>query len=257
MTRKDFTWSTTANFGILLSNPVEETDTSGNRVQISTGAQFQGIVPPKVYQVKGKSWGQLIGTAIKRNSDGIAEVDPATGFYVGQDNHDFGSVVPKFTGGIVNTLTYKNFILNFSIDYQVGGKFFSLSEMWGTYSGLLAPTAATNDKGWNVRDDVSVGGGVHVVGVSSVDEHTPVDMYVNAQDYFHGLGGGNAISDYFLHSLTYVKLREVGVGYNLPVTKFGVKWIKGITATVIARNPLMIYRETRNFDPSEITAVQG
>jgi len=259
MSRKDFTWGATANFGLLLSNPVEKTDTAGNRVQISTGAQFQGIVPPKVYQVKGKSWGQLIGTAIKRNSDGIAEVDPTTGLYVGEANHDFGSVVPKFTGGIVNTLTYKNFILNFNIDYQVGGKFFSLSEMWGTYSGLLAPTAATNDKGWNVRDDVSLGGGVHVVGVSSVDEKTPVDMYVDAQSYFHNLGGSNAIADYFIHSLTYVKLRELSVGYQLPVDKFGSnwKWVKGITASVVARNPFMIYRETQNFDPSEISGVYG
>jgi len=259
MSQKDFTWNASANVGILLTNPVEKTDTAGNKIQISTGAQFQGIVPPKVYQVAGKSWGQLVGTAIKRNSDGAAEVDPTTGFYVGEANHDFGSVVPKFTGGLVNTLTYKNFILNFSIDYQVGGKFFSLSEMWGTYSGLLAPTAATNDKGWNVRDDVGLGGGVHVVGVSSVDEKTPVDMYVPAQDYFHNLGGSNAIADYFIHSLTYVKLRELSVGYALPVEKFGAnwKWVHGITASVVARNPLMIYRESRNFDPSEISGVYG
>ena len=264
MTRKDFSWEITTTFSKLLSNPVVKTDTAGSKIQISTGAAFQGIVPPKVYQVPGKDaagndyrWGQLVGTAIKRNADGIAEVDPATGLYVGEANHIFGSVVPKINGGFVNTLTYKNFVLNFSIDYQVGGKFFSLSEMWGTYSGLLAPTAATNDKGWNVRDDVSLGGGVHVTGVSSVDEKTPVDMYVDAQSYFHNLGGNNAIADYFIHSLTYVKLREIGLGYNLPVQKFGVKWLKGITATVVARNPVMIYRQSRNFDPSEISGVYG
>jgi TonB-linked SusC/RagA family outer membrane protein len=265
MTRKDFTWELTKTFGYLISNPVLATDTAGNRVQISTGAQFQGIVPPKVYQVApdkttGKTyrWGQLVGTAIKRNADGLAIIDASTGNYVTEANHIFGSVVPRITGGLVNTLTYKNFVLNFNIDYQVGGKFFSLSEMWGTYSGLLAPTAATNDKGWNVRDDVSVGGGVHVVGVSSIDEKTPVDMYVDAQSYFHGLGGGNAIADYFVHSLTFVKLREIALGYNLPVSKWNaVKWVKGITATIVARNPVIIYRETRNFDPSEISGVYG
>jgi TonB-linked SusC/RagA family outer membrane protein len=257
ISRKDFNWQVTKTFGYLLSNPVVETDTAGNRVQISSGAFFSGIVPPKVYQVKGKAWGQLIGTSIKRNKDGLAEIDPNTGLYATEQNHDFGSVVPKITGGLVNTFSYKNFVLNFNIDYQFGGKFFSLSEMWGTYSGLLAPTAATNDKGWNVRDDVSVGGGVHVVGVSSVDEKTPVDMYVDAQTYYHGLGGGNAIADYFVHSLSFVKLREVGLGYQLPVEKFGVKWIKGITATLTARNPVLLYRETRNFDPSEISGIYG
>ena len=249
MTRKDFTWDVTTTFYKLLKNPVIETDTAGNRIQIATGAAFQGIVPPKVYQVKGAAWGQLIGTAIKRNAAGLAIVNPTTGEYVTEANHSFGSVVPTINGGLVNTLTYKSFVLNFSLDYQVGGKFFSLSEMWGTYSGLLAPTAATNDKGWNVRDPVAMGGGVHVTGVSSVDERTPVDMYVDAHYYFQGFGGGNAIADYFVHSLTFVKLREVGLGYNLPVSKWGVKWVKGIMATLVARNPLMIYRETQQLRP--------
>ena len=257
MTKKDFSWELTKTFSYIVKNPVIETDTAGNRVQVSTGAAFQGIVPPKVYQMKGKSWGQLVGTAIKRNVDGLYVINPATGAFVTEANHDFGTVVPKVTGGLVNTLTYKNFVLNFSIDYQVGGKFFSLSEMWGTYSGLLAPTAATNDKGWNVRDDVSIGGGVHIVGVSSVDEKTAVDMYVNAQDYFHNLGGSNAIADYFVHSLTFVKLREIALGYNLPISKWNLRWVKGINATVVARNPLLIYRESRNFDPSEISGVYG
>ncbi len=277
--QKNFTWNVTTTFSKILSDKIVSTDSSYDNVQISAGAYFSGIVPPKVYQlapvlqdgdgnkVTGANgnyvhheytWGQLVGTAIKRNSAGLPEIDPNSLTYATENFHDFGSVLPTITGGLVNTFTYKNFILNFSIDYQVGGKFFSLSEMWGTYSGLLAPTAATNDKGMNVRDPVSLGGGVHVVGVSSVDEKTPVDGYVDAQDYFHGLGGGNAISDYFVHSLTYVKLRELSVGYNVPTDKFmKAHWIKGITVTATARNPWMIYRETQNFDPSEISGVYG
>lgn len=256
MSKRDFTWDVTKTFSYLLSNQVEQTDTSNSRIQISTGASFSGIVPPKVYQVAGQRWGQLMGTAIKRNADGVPVVN-ADGSYVTEQNHAFGSVVPRITGGLVNNLTFKNITLNFSIDYQFGGKFFSLSELWGTYSGLLAPTAATNDKGYNVRDAVSLGGGVHVVGVSPTDLKTPVDKYVDAQTYFHGLGGGNAIADYFIHSLSYVKLREISIGYNLPVRQWNMGWVKGINASVTARNPLMIYRETRNFDPSEISGVYG
>jgi len=279
MRKRDFTWNVNATFSKILSDVIKQTDSSYDNVQISSGAYFSGIVPPKVYQLapvlydgsgnkvtdaNGKyiphqyTWGQLVGTAIKRNSAGLPEIDPNSLTYATDQFHDFGTVLPSINGGLVNTFTYKNFIVNFSIDYQVGGKFFSLSEMWGTYSGLLAPTAATNDKGMNVRDPVSVGGGVHVVGVSSVDEKTPVDAYVDAQTYFHGLGGGNAISDYFVHSLTYVKLREVSLGYNIPVEKFTkAQWIHGITVTATARNPWMIYRETQNFDPSEISGVYG
>ncbi|MFX9035006.1 hypothetical protein ABTN36_18545, partial [Acinetobacter baumannii] len=86
-------------------------------------------------------------------------------------------VVPKTNGGIVNSFSYKNFTFGFNLDYQVGGQFFSLSEMWGNFSGILAETAAINDNGKNVRNDVGAGGGVHVIAVSSVDQKTPVDKY--------------------------------------------------------------------------------
>lgn len=258
ITTKNFSWQVTKTFSYLISDVVEKTDNANNDILIASGAAFSGIVPPKVYQSYGKEWGQLRGTTITRSASGQAVLDPVTGAYVTTQNAYLGSVVPKYNGGLVNTFMYKNFILNFSLDYQIGGKFFSLSEMWGTYSGLLATTATTNDKGWNVRDDVSVGGGVHVKGVSAADQKTPVDMYVDGYTYFHNLAGSNAISDPFLHSLTYVKLRQLSVGYMLPVGKMGLaKVFKSAQATLIAKNPVIIYRETKNFDPSEISNVQG
>jgi hypothetical protein len=258
ITTKDFSWQVTKTFSYLISDKVIETDAAGNDILIASGAAFSGIVPPKVYQSKGREWGQLRGTTIQRNAAGQPVLDPVTGAYVTLQNQYLGSVVPKYNGGLINTFTYKNFVFNFSLDYQIGGKFFSLSEMWGTYSGLLANTAATNDKGWNVRDDVSMGGGVHVKGVSVADQKTPVDMYVDGYTYFHNLAGTNAISDPFMHSLTYVKLRQVAIGYMLPVNKMGLtKVFKTAQATLISKNPLLIYRESKNFDPSEISNVQG
>ena len=128
--------------------------------------------------------GQLIGGGIKRNDAGDLVINPNNGNYVADVNKHWGSVVPKTNGGIVNTFTYKRFTLGFNLDFQSGGKFFSLSEMWGGFSGITEATAATNDKGKNVRDAVSAGGGVHVKGVSSVDLKTVVDTYVPADAYF-------------------------------------------------------------------------
>jgi hypothetical protein len=166
--------------------------------------------------------------------------------------------VPKTTGGLINTLNYKDFTLAFSLDYQFGGKFFSLSEMWGNFSGLLDETAATNDKGKNVRDAVADGGGVHVVGVSSVDEKTPIDRYIEAQDYFHQFYF-NQVAEPFIHDLTFVKVREASLGYRIPVKKIGgvSKYVNGATFSVIARNPWIIHRDSKNFDPSEISGFQG
>jgi hypothetical protein len=104
---------------------------------------------------------------------------------------------------------------------------------------------------------VADGGGVHVVGVAAADGKTPVDMYVDAQTYFHGLFGNNVIEPY-IHSLTFVKLREVSLGYSIPVQKMKIgKVIKGATISVVSSNTWLIYRETKNFDPSEIQGVQG
>jgi hypothetical protein len=233
---------------------VVETDETGGRILLA-GGSF-GTRFARAFQEQGKDWGQLIGGGIKRNAEGQPLLD-ANGLYVVDTDKHWGSVVPKVTGGLVNTLTWKALTFNFNIDYQVGGKFFSLSEMWGHYSGLFEATAASNDKGWNVRDDVSQGGGVHVVGVKAADEKTPVDTYVDAQTYFHQFYNAQ-IAEPYIHSLTYVKLRELSLGYRIPIAKttFG-EWFKAATLSVVARNPLIIYRETKNFDPSEISGVQG
>ena len=170
-------------FGYLIKNPIKNLYQDQQSVLLSGGAF--GTRFARAFQELGSDWGQLIGGGIKRNSEGLMVVDPNTGYYIRDLDKHWGSVVPKATGGFINTLAYKNFVLNFSLDYQIGGKFFSLSESWGDYSGLLDETAATNDKGNNVRDAVANGGGVHVVGVSSVDLKTPVDKYVTGINYFH------------------------------------------------------------------------
>jgi hypothetical protein len=178
------------------------------------------------------------------------------GLYVADANTNFGSVLPKYTGGIQNTFNvFKNFVFNVNIDYQWGGKFFSLSDMWGSYSGLTARTATLNDKGNSIRDAVVDGGGVHVFGVDGTGK--PVDYYVEAKDYYHNLVNRNVFDD-FLYDLTFVKLRELSVGYKIPVSKLNVgKWIQSATFSVMARNFWLIYAKTKDFDPSEINSVYG
>lgn len=255
MTRRDFEWTVNKTFGYLIKNPIVELLPGQNRILLAGGAF--GTRFARAFHELGQDWGQLIGGGIARNEDGLPLLD-ASGMYVRDADKHYGSVVPKMTGGLVNTFYYKGFTFNFNIDYQFGGKFFSLSEMWGHYSGLLESTAATNDKGMNVRDAVSDGGGVHVVGVAAADGKTPVDMYVDAQTYYHQFYSSQ-IAEPFVHGLSFVKLREVSLGYRVPVAKLGRvgNVLKGATISLVARNPLLLYRETESFDPSEISGLQG
>jgi TonB-linked SusC/RagA family outer membrane protein len=263
---KDFNWDVTKTFGWLVKNPVTKIVEGQTRIQPSGvgwfGARFSGgtLQYASAYQVLNKDWGQLIGGGLKMNDQGKPLIDPNTGLYVSADaNYDWGSIVPKITGGFQSLMTYKNFTLNISLDYQFGGKFFSLTESWGMYSGLLDYTASTNDRGKNVRDPLAEGGGVHVTGVSAVDGKTPIDMYVDGFSYFHQFASGTGLAAPFVHDLSYVKLREVSLGYNLPVNKwaFANKWLHGANISVIARSPWLIYSASKNFDPSEISGVYG
>lgn len=259
MNRRDFTWSVTSTLGYLMKNPVTKLIEGTTRILPTNWGGAFGTRYARAFQEVGADWGQLIGGGMVRNSEGKAVINPSTGLYVaGDPEYHWGSIVPKVTGGFQNLLTYKNFILNVSFDYQFGGKFFSLTESWGAFSGLLDYTANMNDRGKNVRDPLNEGGGVHVVGVSSVDNKTPVDMYVDGFTYFHQFYSAG-IADPYVHDLSYVKLREASIGYSIPGEKLGFmsNAVKGITVSVIARNPWLIYSASKNFDPSEISNVYG
>jgi len=253
---KDFNWDITKTFSYLIKNPV--TKLFGDQKQVLLQGGAFGTRFARAFQVLGEDWGQLIGGGIKRNADGLLVVNPASGNFLVDATKKWGSIVPKYTGGLINNFIYKDFSLAFSLDYQIGGKSFYLSESWGWYSGLFKETAELNDKGKNVRDDVADGGGVHVVGVSSVDEKTQVDMYMDAQTYFHQFYS-NQIAEPFIHDLTFVKLREISLGYAIPIKKIGQlsKYIQGAQFSIIARNPWLIYSDSKNFDPSENVNLYG
>lgn len=257
--KKDFTWSATATLGYLMNNPVTKLIEGTTRIQPTGWAGAFGSRYATAYQVLGEDWGQLIGGGLSVNEEGKPLINPSTGLYAqGDAQYNWGNIVPKVTGGFQSLFTYKNFIFNMSLDYQFGGKFFSLTESWGAFSGLLDYTAATNDRGMNVRDALSEGGGVRVTGVSTVDGKTPVDMYVDGFTYFHQFYNGG-IANPYVHDLSFVKIRELSVGYTFTGDKlaFTNGAVKGVTLSVIARNPWLIYSASKNFDPSEISGVYG
>ena len=249
---KNLTWNIDVNYGQNLSNKVVELAPGISSIVVAAGA-FSGTSSAYTVHEVGKEWGMLRGGGIKK-INGVPILD-ADGFYIKEDNAAFGSVLPDFTGGIQNAVNYKNFVLNVSIDFQKGGKFFSLSDFWGTFSGLTARTAGLNDKGNPVRDAIADGGGVFVQGVDV--DNKPVSKYVSAQDYYHQFRSRN-ISENSVYDLSYVKLREVSFGYQFPIAKWGWnKWVQQATFSLVARNLWLMYAENRDFDPSEISAVYG
>jgi len=84
-----------------------------------------------------------------------------------------------------------------------------------------------------------------------------VSMYVSAYDYFHNLVN-NQTFDPYIEDLTFIKLREVGLSYRIPVKKLGISnYIKSASFQLQARDLWLIYAKTKDFDPSQISGVQG
>jgi hypothetical protein len=247
--RTNIDWTLNMSYGYIIKNKV---------VSIAPGIKSFPIIGAGNGGVSlsvdsGATWGQLRGGGIKKNEAGIP-ILTNEGFYVVQKDQALGSALPKYTGGFQNSLIlFKNIMVNVNIDYQVGGKFFSLSKFYGAGTGLYDFTAGYNDKGVPIRDRVADGGGLRVDGVNETTGK-PVTMYVNPRSFYQNISYTTVIAEPYIEDLTYVKMREVSIGYKLPVDRLGVgRYLQGATFSIVAKNPLLIYSKAKGFDPSEIS----
>jgi outer membrane receptor protein involved in Fe transport len=259
----NISWDFNATFAYLIKNEVVKIAEGIDQIVAIDG----GWDTPNMVHAVGQPWGEMYGSGkLMHNGKPVLNSD---GSWVTDANKYFGNVLPKYTGGIQNTFRIlKNFTLTANLDYQVGGKFFSLSDMWGTFSGLTARTSGLNDRGFPKRDPVVDGGGVHVFGVVDVQDYdanpdgAPIyedaDFYIDGQVYYHSFWNSSCY-DEFIYDLTYLKLREFSLGYNIPVEKISGlnKYIQSANVSLVAQNPWLIYSSTKDFDPSEISTASG
>ncbi len=200
-----------------------------------------------------KPWGQLRGIGIQTDANGNKIVNSETGMYATESGMFFGSVLPDFTGGILNSFTFFNMIdLTAALDFQVGGKFFSQSEMWMMYTGLSEETAGLNDKGNPLRDYVEDGGGIHVVGVD--EGGNAFDDYVDSYSYLTQFNA-NTVASEFIHDASYIKLRDVNLSFRIPKSVLGKTFIKSASVGFVARNLWIgVAKDNKHgWDPSEMS----
>jgi hypothetical protein len=50
----------------------------------------------------------------------------------------------------------------------------------------------------------------------------------------------------------------LSIGYKVPLRKLGIpKTLTSLSVSFVARNPVLIYAKTKDFDPSEVSAIYG
>lgn len=191
------------------------------------------------------------GTPIlQKGNDAWGDVRPT---WIRGEEVEVGNIQPKFTGGFSTSVRFKNVTASASLDYLVGGKLISWTNMWGTGSGILASTAKINPRGVNEREPVACGGGVYLKGVDK--DGNPIEGYCDAYNYYHYKAYYDGAS--WAYDRTYVKLREVSIKYDIPASLLGKLGIGISKASIsaVATNPWLIYSACPNLDPSEIAGV--
>ncbi|MDP9079913.1 MAG: SusC/RagA family TonB-linked outer membrane protein [Bacteroidota bacterium] len=224
------TWKTAFNAAF---NSSKVLSLANNQKQLVVGSpEFFGTI----VDVVGLPLNQIQGATYKRDAAGNILL---TG---GKPNAsttpvNFGSGLPTSTGGWINTVTYKGFIFAAHIDYKAGGKVLSSTNLNLLREGLSKAS---------LQGRV---GGVVYPGVNSTDGLTNTTA-VNAEDFYANYRSKN-ILDPFIYSSSFIKLRNLSLGYDL--SKFiNKKYVKSLVLSAVCHNVLIIKKYTPNIDPEAI-----
>ena len=249
----DLRWDVSFNFATL-EKMVDFIYDGIDRINIYGGSiSWSGL---KVTEITGEEWGMLYGRQRKQDADGNW-IYLSSGNHAYENNQLLGNIMPDYTGGITSNLTYKNWDLAIGIDFQEGGLYHSVTDMFSMGAGLHEYTAGLNDKGNPKRDPVSAGGGIHQVGVYA--DGSVADFYKDPNSW---AWGNWTRDDLWLVDASFVKLRQVRLGYSFDADKLSNTPFSGIDIALIGTNLAILsettdwgdYRGKKNpgLDPSEL-----
>jgi TonB-linked SusC/RagA family outer membrane protein len=204
---------------------------------------------------KGEPYGQMYGRKYVRDSQGRIVVG-SNGLPLNVASVNgvstsglLGNYNPDFAWGVTNRLRFRGVELSFLIDGQQGGSIYSLTNVYGTRSGVLSNTIL----GREVADTLGVpitpanGGGLIVPNSVKVvaGDTVPNDIRVTAQAYHRGLTG---IHEQFVYDATFTKLREIRIGADVPRAWTNRLRISRMSVALLGRN-LMLWSDVPHIDP--------
>ncbi len=131
--------------------------------------------------------------------------------YANASKYEVGSAIPTFQGGFNTSFSYKNFYVNAQFAYQIGGKFFSRNYAEYLYNVVDAQMYrmmfVSKDVKGNTWTPNNTGAGF------------PMQWYPAGENsYFSGTsanGGNWSFTDESLFSASYLRLKNLTLGYNV------------------------------------------
>ncbi len=237
----NFQWDVTLNGSVNETKLLKLlTDVPGEQIVVGNG-----IYVGDLRQVVGEPLGQLYtygyqrdaqGNIVHSSGDGLPNRTPAP--------ISFGSALPKYVGGINNSFTYKGLNLSVLIDFKLGGKMISGTNLNAFRHGLQKETLV----GRGLLLDAT--GRELIVGVGVNDKGEPNTTKAVLQD-FYSVGRSKSLGEQVVYDAGFWKLRQITLGYDftkfLPQTLF----IKGIRLSAVANNVAILKKSVPNLDPEQ------
>lgn len=243
-------WNVSLNFSrnrtIVVSLPEEAgTLTLGyNRI-------YDNVNQTVWYQVRqGDRMGDMWGTGYLRNAQGEFIVG-SNGQYIADNTlKKLGNYNPDFMVGLSNQLSVGNWNLGFLLDWRQGGILVSRTLALAGVAGQLIETANRPDAG-------IVAKGVVNTGTADKPNYQPNTLAIPAETYYRMYYDRNN-EENNTYNASYVKLREMSIGYTLPATadlarKLGMQ---RLTIALVGRN-LLALSHIPHFDPEQTSFQQN
>ncbi len=248
---KDFNWTTNLIWTKNTNKVVKMLDyTMGNEHYVSTRENVGGTSAATMWLIEGRPVGEMYVSGLATNADGTPYVTPSDkGGVLYKAPNDgtpdtmwyAGNVNPDWTGSWRNQFSWKGLNLAFMFTMRKGGVGVSLTEAAMDGFGVTEKTLQGREEGFNFA---------------------PADIFGNARNYYQVSGqdywqtiasptGTDALGAYYVYDMTNIRLAEVSLGYDIPVSK-AVKWIESLNVSLVGRNLALLYCKAP-FDPEQVS----
>ena len=214
----NFEWTISANY-TQIDNYVDELKAGVPNIFLG------GFTTPQIRASIGERFPVIYGTAFARDDKENIIVD-ANGLALAGETKSLGEVAPKFNLGGTTSFRYKKLTLAATFDWKNGGKMYSgTNSLLDTY-GLSTKTGNRDEL--IIQEGVTESGAVNTIGATKQATYT---RYSN-------------IAETAIYDASFVKLRELSLGYTMPQFSKGLD----IRLSAFARN-ILLSSKMPNLDP--------
>jgi TonB-linked SusC/RagA family outer membrane protein len=185
----------------------------------------------------GQPYGSLVGRDFERTTGGDVIYENGLPL-IDSTQKIIGNIAPDWTGGATFSIRYKAFDFSTLIDAKIGGDVHSMTYSWGRYAGTLSETLIGRETGVVGNGVMSDGNGGYVAN----------NVTVSAKS-FNQSSYSNSIESSAIFDASYVKLRQISIGYTLPREFIENSVVKSLKVSIVGRNLLILHKNTPHIDP--------